>query len=170
VQYLQGYVNATPTGGVKRASGMILSKAFAGRADYAAVDFHAAVRSRQNRQLDAADPGLHEIGYSVKEDFQTHALQLLRREDFYLDDQIQLGGVSTPLANGIEVFKIECLLPASAPGQTQEVWAEEWNSTTQPKDAELPSALRITLGIAGKNGRHLKETVEINLLGALGLK
>ena len=38
------------------------------------------------------------------------------------------------------------------------------------KRVELPNALRIALGIEGQNGRHLKETVGVIRLRALGLK
>lgn len=178
VQYLKNYVAAAPAGSA-RQSGLIATTRFTGSSDFSALDFHTAVRSRQNRQApEGSDPMLHEVGYSVREDLVTHALQLVRREDFYIDDQMQLGGVTAVLASGIEVFKVECLVPAAAAGQVQEQWTQTWDSNMQT-DAQtgtqtgtqtvvrLPAAIRITLGIAGKNGRHLKETVEVNLLAAL---
>jgi type II secretory pathway pseudopilin PulG len=168
VTYAKAYVTASPASGPKRSSGLDARIAATEGGEFSAVDFHAAVRSRQNRQAPASgDPGLHEIGYSVKQDFTTHALQLVRREDYYIDDQIELGGVSTVLASDVETFKVECLTPPASPTQTQEVWTQEWNSSTQPPGAELPGAIRITLGVAGKNGRHLKQVVEINLLAGL---
>jgi len=175
VQYLKNYVQAAPAviaasegvgsaPPVPRQSGLIATTRFSGSHEFSAVDFHAAVRSRQNRQApEGSDPMLHEIGYYVREDVATHELQLVRREDYYIDDQMQVGGVTAVLASGIEVFWVECLQPAAAPGQTQETWVKEWNSNTQPDTARLPAAIRITLGLAGKNGRHLKETLDVNL-------
>jgi prepilin-type N-terminal cleavage/methylation domain-containing protein len=179
VQYLKNYVAATATGaaatpgaatptGTPHQSGLIATSRFTATSDFSAVDFHAAVRSRQNRQApEGSDPMLHEVGYSVREDVTTHVLQLVRREDYYIDDQMQVGGVTAVLASGVEVFWVECLQPAAASGQTQETWTKEWNSNTQPDAARLPAALRITFGVAGKNGRHLKETVEVNLLAGI---
>lgn len=182
VQYLKNYVQASPAAAAAssgigsapaapRQSGLIATTRFSGSSDFSAVDFHAAVRSRQNRQApEGSDPMLHEVGYSVREDVTTHALQLVRREDYYIDDQMQVGGVTAVLASGIEAFWVECLQTAAAPGQTQETWSKEWNSNTQPDTARLPGAIRITLGLAGKNGRHLKETLEVNLLTGMQMQ
>jgi prepilin-type N-terminal cleavage/methylation domain-containing protein len=166
VQYLKYYVAVPSAAGTPHQSGLIAATRFTGGGDFSTVDFHTAVRSRQNRQApEGSDPLLHEVGYSVREEFSTHILQLVRREDFYIDDQMQVGGVTAVLASGIEAFRVECLQPADAPGQTTETWTQTWDSNAQTADKpKLPAAIRITLGIAGKNGRHLKETVEVNLL------
>lgn len=162
VRYLKQF--AERQGIAAYPSGLIARSEFVARGDFARVDFHAAAPARQHRQRsEDGDPLLHEVGYQVLEDRALDTLTLVRREDYYLDHDMENGGVTTVLARDIDTFKVECLLPAQAPGQQQEVWTSVWDSRQQPADVRLPRAVRITLGQTGKSGRHLKEVLEINL-------
>lgn len=152
----------------KYASGLIARSEFVVRGDFSRLSFHAAMPARQHRQRsERADPLLHEVGYQVQEDRASGSLVLVRREDYYLNDDIESGGVTAVLARDVEEFKVECLLPVQAPGQTLEEWGTDWDSGKQKPDARLPRAMRVTLGQLGKNGRHLKETLEVNLESVL---
>jgi len=152
----------------KFASGLIARSEFVVRGDFARLSFHAAMPARQHRlRPEGGDPLLHEVGYQVQEDRGSGSLVLVRREDYYLNDDMESGGVTSVLARGVEEFKVECLLPPQSPGQTLEVWGTDWDSGKQKPDVRLPRAMRVTLGQLGKNGRHLKETLEVNLESVL---
>jgi prepilin-type N-terminal cleavage/methylation domain-containing protein len=153
-----------------RPSGLIARSEFVARGDFSRIDFHTAGPARQHRQRpEEGDPLLHEVGYQVLEDRTLDTLTLVRREDYYVDGDMEAGGVTAVLARDIDTFKVECLLPAQAPGQQQEVWTSVWDSRPAPTapNERLPRALRITLGQTGKSGRHLKEVLEINLEAVL---
>jgi prepilin-type N-terminal cleavage/methylation domain-containing protein len=164
MRFLDNFTTPRGTSTLRRPSGLLARTIRFRGSDFSQVSFHAATRSRQYRQRpEEGDPLLHEVGYSVVEDVSAGTLSLQRREDYYLDDDIEHGGVTAMLAGNIEAFKVECLLPPTAPGQTQEVWTMDWDSMQQSKDSPLPIAVRVTLGQLGKSGRHLKETLVVNL-------
>jgi prepilin-type N-terminal cleavage/methylation domain-containing protein len=167
IRYLREF--ARDKGGTATfASGLIARTEFVARGDFSRISFHAAMPARQHRQRpESGDPLLHEVGYQVQEDRAAGSLVLVRREDYYLNDDLENGGVTSVLARDVEEFKVECLLPPQAPGQTLEVWSTDWDSGKQAPDARLPRAMRVTLGQLGKNGRHLKETLEVNLEAVL---
>lgn len=167
IRYLREFAREQG-GNAKYASGLIARSEFVARGDFSHLSFHAALPARQHRQFpESQDPLLHEVGYQVQEDRAAGSLVLVRREDYYLNDDMENGGVTAALAQNVEQFKVECLLPTEAPGQTLEAWSTDWNSGKQKPDARLPHAMRITLGLLGKNGRHLKEVLEVNLEAVL---
>lgn len=152
-----GGVSANPTGIVAKVRNI-------GRAEFSYVDFHAATEARFFRQRPPElDPGLHEIGYGAREDTETGAVLLVRREDFYLDGDLESGGVSVILTRKLETFSLAFLAPPESPGAVTERWEREWNSAQRPEDARMPRAIRIGLGLKGKDGHPLRETLEVNL-------
>ena len=130
------------------------------------IDFHAATPSRFYRQLPPEqDPELHEIGYRV--DRRDNMLVLLRREDFYLDDDMQKGGVEVPVAERVEKFSVEFLAPPSRRGAGSDEWLREWDSPAAMPAEKMPRALRLTLVMKTETGRQWEETLEINLPEAI---
>ena len=147
---------SAPTGIVSR------SRNTAGM-EYVAVSFHAAIQARFYRQRpQELDPGLHEVGYTVEEDPVTRAPSLVRREDYYVDDNLLEGGVKVVLSRHIETFSLGFLPPLDTQGETQ-TWDREWDSSRRPLTSRMPSAIRISLGIKGKDGRPLRAVLDINL-------
>ncbi|MDH4224709.1 MAG: prepilin-type N-terminal cleavage/methylation domain-containing protein [Deltaproteobacteria bacterium] len=129
--------------------------------DFTRLDFHANVATRFFRQIPPEkDPGLHEVGYRVEPDGD--AFSLIRREDFFLDDDMQKGGVKVKIANHIKTFLVEFLRPRMA-GASVEDWAKDWNSSLLGLDQRMPRAIRLTIGMAAEQGKEWKETVEMNL-------
>lgn len=146
-----------------RGTGIVSGKDFLNGENQSRIDFHAAIPARFHRKVNVlADPGLHEVGYRVQEVKEGEGLELVRREDYYLDDEMDEGGVSVALADGITLFKVEYLETASSSTEL-ESWSDEWDSTTRPKGKEMPVAIKITLRISSDEDRMVEETLEFNL-------
>jgi prepilin-type N-terminal cleavage/methylation domain-containing protein len=145
-------------------TGIVAKVRFAGKAEFSTIDFHAATDARFFRQRPPElDPGLHEIGYSAQEDTETKTIQLVRREDFYLNADLERGGVSVILTRKLETFSLAFLAPPDSPLSTTDRWEREWNSMERPEAARMPRAVRIGLGLAGKSGNPVRESIDVNL-------
>ena len=132
--------------------------------EYSHFDTHVAQPAKFFRGIaPEADPGLHEVGYRVEPDDENEAnLLLLRREDFYLDDDIEEGGISFVMAEGVQKFLLE-LLPGTRGATGQDPpWETRWNSSGLPKNERMPLAFRVTLARKISSGEVLEEVLEIN--------
>ncbi|MGK0290261.1 MAG: prepilin-type N-terminal cleavage/methylation domain-containing protein [bacterium] len=109
------------------------------------------------------DPELHEISYLLEEN-QKGQLQLIRREEFYLDDNIEEGERSKKLflSKNIVGFQIR-YLPQGVKPQYDSDWLESWDSTQKTEGKWIPQAIKITLEFKGALGISKKEIQEINL-------
>ena len=165
-QYLQEAVK------LGRASGFNAETQQLEGADFTTVHLHAALPARFHSDVPAAkDPLVHELGYLVRlaERGEGEGLVLVRREDFYVDEDLTEGGVSVVVIDRITNFKVEFLEPPDSKTSTDESWELAWDSADKPK-YPLPVALRITLGRSDSSGSPRLETMEMNLQGALELK
>jgi len=128
------------------------------------IAFHATRPARFHRSVEPlSDPDLHEIGYFVTLSEDRSQLVLMRREDFYLDNDLDEGGVEVELADHIQAFLIEFLPPDADPDALEPDWLDRWNSPNQPQNARMPLAVRITLGRTDASGRPLAESIELNM-------
>ena len=153
-----------------RPSGLFASRESSGDLRTSHVRFHAAVPSRFQRET-TLDPYLHELAYRVDEDRQRDETRLLRREDFYIDGDIESGGIEAVLARDIQRFDVEFLPPGVVDSDS---WQNQWDSRDyDPNRAAddpnnqarpLPRAIRITLGKLSPAGRLFEESWEFNLL------
>jgi prepilin-type N-terminal cleavage/methylation domain-containing protein len=163
-QYLKQLASAKP----KLATGIVAELEHQTGGDFTRIDFHAAVPARFHRQIQPEqDPFLHEIGYRVRLGEDRQHTELARREDYYLDDDLKnsrTGGVEAALARDVRAFRVE-FLPPRVEGQTSTVedWQDRWDSGARAEKEEMPIALRVTLTLAGRNGRELTETLDVNL-------
>jgi prepilin-type N-terminal cleavage/methylation domain-containing protein len=149
----------------KRATGIVAETEHIQRGEFTRIDFHAAVPARFHREVaPEQDPELHEIGYRVRESEDRQRLELIRREDFYLDEDLREGGIEAPLADHVKAFRVEFLGPRNpdASPAVPEDWRDGWNSADQKSGEELPRALRVTLTIVAKDGREIGETLAVN--------
>ncbi|HEX7928486.1 MAG TPA: prepilin-type N-terminal cleavage/methylation domain-containing protein [bacterium] len=145
-------------------SGIIAKVASIGTKEFSYISFHAATQARFFRQRPPElDPGLHEIAYGVQEDTDKKTLNLVRREDYYLTPDMESGGVTIILSRKLETFSLAFLLPPDSPGSTTERWEREWNSMQRPEAGRMPRAIRIGLGLMGKDGNPIRESIDINL-------
>lgn len=144
-------------------SGLIADERFAAGKRFSLLRFHSSVSARLHRQASpAADPRLHEIAYWVEEN--ETKLQLMRREDYYLDSDLANGGRSVALISGVHAFRIEFLsVEQLGRSRAEEQWDVRWDSTQRSKESRLPVAIRITLGLADEDGGIFSQTLEINL-------
>jgi len=148
-QYLTGIIAETRPEGSKR---------------FTRISFHAARPARFYRNVQPlADPDLHEVGYFVTLSEDRTQLVLKRREDFYLDDDLEEGGVEVELADHIQEFLIEFLAPGADPNALRPDWLDRWNSPNQPDAARMPLAVRVTVERTSAAGRALKESMEFNM-------
>ncbi len=132
--------------------------------DFTSIQFHAAVPARFHRQVDPVkDPRLHEVGYNVVESADGTELVLMRREDFYIDDDMREGGVSVPLKFGISAFLVEFLQNTGAGAiDTFEDWRTDWRSDPATGDPKYPAALRLTVGITDSDGNPHTASLTVN--------
>jgi hypothetical protein len=104
------------------------------------------------------------VGYFVRkaETGEGNGLVLVRREDFYLNDDLQEGGISVPVADRLAAFKVEFLAPGFDPNASEVPWQDRWNSDEQPS-AHMPAAIRVTIGRLSPSGKSLSDSLEFNL-------
>jgi general secretion pathway protein J len=100
-----------------------------------------------HKQLGPHESDQSEIGYFGSRNRETGAVDLVRREDKYLDMEPDKGGVVNVLVEDVDSFDIEYLDP-----MTKE-WLGEWDTTQAAGQPwRLPMQIRITLVINGGPG------------------
>ena len=159
IHYLEGF-----SGQGRGRSGIVADTSNIDGVEYSYFDTHVAQPAKFFRSVTPeADPGLHEVGYRVEPDEENETnLLLLRREDFYLDDDIEEGGISVVLAEGVQKFLLE-LLPGNRGSIGQEPpWETRWDSSQLPQNARMPLAFRVTLARKTVSGQVLEEVLEVN--------
>ena len=151
--------------GVGFKTGIISDTEFQDGRDFTRIQFHLARSSRFFRRLpEGLDPGLHEVGYWVSRDERGQALRLVRREDFYLDNDMEAGGNEVVIAEEIEEFLVEFLPPNADPNAFEEQWEKRWDANTRATGSQMPIAIRVTLALKTKKGTLLREQVSFNRL------
>ena len=112
---------------------------------------------------------MHELAYWVEPSEEDRDLLVLkRREDFYLDDDMEEGGTTVDIAEGIETFRIELLGEAEQSDSLEGNWLEEWDSNEGKKGA-MPVAIRVTLALVPPAGAKIREeSLEFNIESSLG--
>ena len=156
VQYLPNWAKTRP-------SGLVASIRYEESKPFTWVRFHAAVPTRFYRNLEqGGDPGLHEIAYRIERDRKQDLLTLTRREDFYLDRDLDEGGITLTLAQGITVFKVEFLIPATGTQTRSETWSETWDSADSIDGRSLPPAMRLTIAQVASRGQEFHDSLELH--------
>ena len=133
------------------------------QAEYTKIQFHSSTPTRFYRNVPReADPQMHEIAYWVQLGEDRTTTQLVRREDFYLDDDMSEGGVEVTMAEEVDEFLIEFVAPGAA-GRATETWVSNWDSTERTAQDRMPAALRITIAKTMVSGAKIRESQEFNL-------
>ena len=156
----------------RRKSGLFVTRDFVGTKEFSNLYFHANVASRFHRRVSpAADPGMHELAYWVEPSEEDRDVMVLkRREDFYLDEDMEEGGIIVTLIEGIETFRVELLAVGEQESELDDNWLEEWDSATSPAKNRMPLAVRLTLALRGAPDSPIREeSLEINLQAAMGV-
>ena len=153
--------------GVGHDTGIVAESEYIEGGEFTKVHLHSAGYSRFNRLLPRAqDPKVHEVGYFAEFDRDTGTIQLQRREDFYLDDDLRNGGTTVTMARNLSAFFLEFLAPAGENPTGEEQWEKSWDSPNNPETARMPRAIRLTLGRVMPSGEDVRETIEFNLVEA----
>lgn len=156
--------------GVGFRTGIVADTEFLDGKDATRIRFHCARPVRFHRRLEAGrDPGLHEVEYRVRRAEEGEALQLIRREDFYLDDDLDNGGITAVLAENIDEFLVEFLPRTTDANVSEERWEKRWDANERTGSDRLPQAIRLTLGRKTAGGKKIREVIEFNLVESLKL-
>ena len=156
--------------GIQYRTGIIAEARSESGKQFTTISFHTARPARFFRTVDAAhDPNLHEVGYSVQLSDDRSQFVLERREDFYLDDDIERGGVTVQVADHLQKFLVEFLPPTADPNAIEPPWQDRWDSPNQPDAQRMPLAMRLTIARTSASGRLMTETIEFNLPASLKL-
>lgn len=136
------------------------------------INFHAAIKSRFFPEENHRDPELHEVGYLLQENPDTKTWEFIRREDFYIDNNLREGGKSYILSEEVTMFEIEFLESetALAGGGFREKWTSEWNSEegvchdlNVKENFCLPRAIRLTMALKAQGEKSISDSQVINL-------
>jgi len=134
---------------------------------------HAAVPAKfydLEGEDSVGDPELHEIGYFLEYDSGDQVWKFMRREDFYLDDEITEGGKRQVLSRRVRKFLVEprgVEIRRALGGGFQENWDSIWPAQTyecvDKKSGCLPLAVQLTMGIELSEDEIIEQTQQINL-------
>ena len=118
------------------------------------------------------DPGLHEVGYLIQKNPDTKKWDFIRREDFYIDNNLREGGKNHVLSEEVTKFELEFLESetALAEGGFREKWTKVWDSDERvchdlkvKENFCLPRAFRLTMALMAKGEKTISDTQVINL-------
>lgn len=153
----------------KAPSGLVAEEEFIGSGKFSNVRFHAEMQARFYPQVEAErDPNMHEVAYRVQPSEEDRdRLVLVRREDFYLDDDMDEGGVTIVLVEDIHAFLVEFLPLARRTRETEDDWQGEWETADRPREDPMPMAVRVTVGFLDRRGKPIVETLVVNLPATL---
>ena len=120
---------------------------------------HVVGKARLHRNAkQAIDPEVHETGYEVVQDEE--GLKLVRREDYYIDGNLNEGGVKQVLVIGVKAFNLE-FLPLRA--NEERGWVKEWSALSRTANDRMPVAIRFGMAIQNRQGRIFQEQTTFNL-------
>ncbi len=144
---------------VQQPSGIELGSRRVGGKMFSWVFMHVVGRARLHRNAKPLlDPYVHEAGYEITQKNDT--FMLVRREDYYIDSDIDQGGIKQVLATGVQAFVLE-LLPLHA--DEERGWVKEWQAVSRQKNDRMPVAVRFTMAIQSDSGKIFKEQLTFNL-------
>lgn len=179
VQYLKHFAESGQSTGQQRESGIIVESKLGpenpetgGLEEVSSLYFHTAAKSRFYPEEKEQDPELHEVSYTMQKNLDTKTWEFVRREDFYLDNNLREGGKSYVLSEAVTKFELLLLESetALAGGGYQEKWTNEWNSDENGCDALeipgnfcLPRAVKLTMALKGVDGNTVLDSQVSNL-------
>ena len=172
VQYLENFVGDEET----TSDTGIISELVLGpeSSEVSQIDFHAAVPSRFYRDIELVregmDPLLHEIGYRLELDTARDVWQFKRREDFYIDADLQEAGREQVLSESVIDFQVEFLFREieQAAGGSKEEWIDQFNTEEREcfESGEppcLPRAIQLNMSLKADSGEVVRDSQVINL-------
>ena len=108
----------------------------------------------------------------MQENLDTKTWDFIRREDFYIDNNLREGGKNHVLSEEVTKFELEFLESETvlAEGGFREKWTKVWDSEERlchdSKVKEkfcLPRAVRLTMALKAQGEKTIYDTQVINL-------
>ena len=137
VRYLKHFVESDQSETQQRETGLIADRNLGPEnpdkgqiEEVTSIDFHTSIKSRFFPEENSRDPELHEVGYSLQDNPDTKTWEFIRREDFYIDNNLREGGKYHVLSEEVTMFELEFLESetALAEGGFSEKWTKVWDS------------------------------------------
>ena len=178
VQFLKHFAESGQSTSQQRESGMIAeiklgpeNPETGGLEEVSSLYFHTAAKSRFYPEEKEQDPELHEVSYTMQENLDTKTWEFVRREDFYLDNNLREGGKSYVLSETVTKFELLLLERETrlAGGGNQEEWTREWDSdeencgTSRGDPFCLPRAVKLTMALKDERGNTVTDSQVHNL-------
>lgn len=179
VRYLKHFAESNQSETQQRETGLIADRNLGpenpgkGQIDQVtSIDFHTSIKSRFFPEVNSRDPELHEVGYSMQENPDTKTWYFIRREDFYIDNNLREGGKNHVLSEEVTKFELEFLESetALADGGFREKWTKVWDSDERlchdlkvKENFCLPRAVKLTMALKAKGEKTISDTQVINL-------
>ena len=182
VRYLKNFAESGQSTSQQRESGMIVETKLGpenpetgGLEEVSSLYFHTAAKSRFYPEEKEQDPELHEVSYIMQENLDTKTWEFVRREDFYLDNNLREGGKSYVLSEAVTKFELLLLERETklAEGGSQEEWTREWDSDESPqrgcvqaeieRNSCLPRAVKLIMTLKGERGNTVTDSLVRNL-------
>lgn len=148
----------------KTKDGMSVQTAFIGddKGQFDSLDFNSFSNWRMFRNIKQSDQS--EVGYKVEQDPEEPDMnRLMRRQNPYLDNKVEEGGKSYPVAEGISAFQLSYYNP-----KTNE-WVDNWNSTEVDFKDQLPKAVKITLVFKDPESDEEENDIAFSTIAMIGL-
>ena len=179
IRYLKHFAESNQNENQQRETGLIGDQDLGpenpdtGQLEYVThVDFHTAIKSRFFPEASDHDPELHEVGYSMQKNPDTKKWEFIRREDFYVDNNLREGGKYHVLSEEVTKFEIEFLESetAFAEGGFREKWTKVWDSEERfcndlkvKESFCLPRAVKLSMALKSQGEKIISDTQVINL-------
>ena len=182
VQYLKSFAESGQSTIPRRESGLIAESKLGPEnsetgelEEVSSIYFHTAVKSRFYPEEKEQDPELHEVSYTMQENLDTKVWEFIRREDFFLDNNLKEGGKSYVLSEAVTMFELQLLESetALAGGGYKEKWTRVWNSDESAEGGCgdlgiaqnfcLPRAVKLTMSLKGQDGNTVTDSQVSNL-------
>ena len=179
VRYLKHFAESYQSETQQRETGLIAERKLGPEnpdtgqiEEVTSIDFHTSIKSRFFQEENSHDPELHEVGYSMQENPDTKTWDFIRREDFYIDNNLREGGKNHVLSEEVTKFELEFLESetALAGGGFREKWSKVWDSDEKlchdlkvKENICLPRAVRLTMAQKAKGEKTISDNQVINL-------
>jgi len=179
VRYLKHFAESDQSETLQRDTGLIATRNLGPEnpdtgqiEEVTKIDFHTSIKSRFFPEGNSRDPGLHEVSFSMQENPDIKRWEFIRREDFYIDNNLSEGGKYHVLSEEVINFELEFLESetALAEGGFREKWTKVWDSDEKLchdlkviENFCLPRAIRLTMALKAKGEKTISDTQVINL-------
>ena len=179
VRYLKHFAESDQSETQQRETGLIADRNLGPEnpdtgqiEEVTSIDFLTSIKSRCFPEENYGDPLLHDVSYSLQVYPDTKTWDFIRREDFYIDNNLREGGKNHVLSEEVTKFDLEFLESetALAEGGFWEKWTKVWDSDERlchdlkvKENFCLPRAVRLTMALKAKGEKTISDTQVITL-------